>query len=152
MMLSTLHLDTMGRIEKKCRIEMEKPQAVIDYNCKAFIDLSNRKKAYNNTFRSGVKLSRKLALEFLLGPVSVNAHFLHSTITQRKITFTKFKEEILREILEVSNEEIAQEPQREREYHEFEKTDKRLHCVVCYSQKVEELRRQNALNKTPRST
>lgn len=73
MMLFTKHLDSKRMIKSRSGQEKEKPETVIEYNnCKAFIDFSGRKKAYNCTLRSGIKWYRKLTLELLLGTVFFN--------------------------------------------------------------------------------
>jgi hypothetical protein len=64
-----------------------------------YIDLSDQQKAYNTSLRRGIKWYKKLAMELLLGTTIGNAHILYNEITKRKITITKFKEEILEIIL-----------------------------------------------------
>lgn len=97
-------------------------------NCKAFIDLSDQKKGYNYTLRRCVKRYRKLVFKFLLGG------------------------EVLQKILDTKEASETEENSEERkQHHESKNTGKRLRCVMCYAQRVEEIERQNAQNKTPRS-
>lgn len=110
--------------------------------------------SYIHTIGRGVKWYRKLAFEFLLGTAFVNAHIVYTAIAQSKVSITKFKEEVLQKILETNEPPETEENSEEKSelHHELENTGKILSCVVCYAQRVEEIGRQNAQNKTPRST
>lgn len=149
--LSTKHTSEMGKI--KCgNKESTKPNAIIDYNKhKAYIDLSDQMKAYNNCLRRGVKWYRKLAVEFITGTALVNAHFLYQEVTQCKMNITKFREGITMKLLDLENP--SQENPNEGIQHVLIDAGRtnRGRCVVCYDRLQKEFGRKHAQYKAPKS-
>ena len=73
---------------------------MLDYNRgKAGIDLSDQMASYVTTRRKGVKWHRKLGVELLLGMSRVNAHILYKEATGKKISRTKFRENVTQALL-----------------------------------------------------
>ncbi|XP_049828998.1 uncharacterized protein LOC126267738 [Schistocerca gregaria] len=81
--------------KKKQKGTKKKPAMIIDYNqSKSFIDISGQMKLYSHCLRRGVKWYRKLAVELLKGSALVNAHVIYRYMNNKKISITKFKEEV----------------------------------------------------------
>lgn len=53
-------------------------------------------KSYNTSLRRGVKWYRKLAIELVVGSALVNAFIIHQSITNDKMTITKFREHLIK--------------------------------------------------------
>lgn len=150
LMLSTKHTGEMKEVTYRGG-SREKPVAILDYNnCKAFIDISDQLKAYNSCLRRGVKWYRKLAFELILGTAIVNAHILYCQVTNRKISITQFREEIIMKVFHLNSLDVPANPEN-RLQHKLENIGKRRRCVVCYDRIVEESGYKPAQNKTPRS-
>lgn len=156
--LSTKHLGEMVQMPSRRDPERKKPKLIVDYNSsKAFIDLSDQRKAYNTPLRRGVKWYRKLAVEIILGSTLINAYVVYCDLTKNKINITKFKQEVLKHTLSKYNSQMRQQLPEHQENpesrtHELEHTGKRLRCTVCYENYSAEFGRAAAQNKTPRST
>ena len=116
LMLSTVHTDKKVEVQAANKRNVEKPEAVIDYNnCKAFIDLSDQMKSYSSALRKGVKWYRKLAVKLITGSAMTNAHILYKAVTKNKIQITKFKEEITRDLFEGKVQQQEEDTQVETE-------------------------------------
>lgn len=152
MMLSTKHLAETKEVPSRTNPGRRKPQMVVDYNdSKSFIDLSDQHKAYNTPLRRGVKWYRKLATELILGTALVNAFVVYKGVTQQKITITDFKKQVLRSILEKSESHPIVPVENTPQLHELQNISIRRRCVICYERVQEELGREVAQRKTPRS-
>ncbi|KAJ8932977.1 hypothetical protein NQ318_011194 [Aromia moschata] len=151
MMLSTKHLAETKVVPSRTDPERKKPQVVVDYNdSKAFIDLSDQHKAHNTPLRRGVKWYRKLSIELILGTALVNAFVIYKEVTQQQITITNFKTQTLRRILE-KRECPPMVQETNAPLHDLQNIAIRRRCVVCYENVQEELGREAAQRKTPRS-
>lgn len=151
--LSTKHTDEMKTVTFKRR-EILKPTAVLDYNQnKSFIDMSDQMKAYASSLRRGVKWYRKLAIELLIGAATVNAYILHQEVANERMSITKFKEEIVMDLLNIRQAQYNVENVQDNRQHNLqdEGTKRRRRCVVCYEKLQQENNRAYAQHKTPQS-
>lgn len=149
LMLSTRYKDEMVIVNKR-GAQVQKPKNVVEYNkYKSYIDISDQMKSYNSPLRKGVKWYRKLAFELLLGTAVVNAYHAHQEIANEKMTITKFREQIVSELLQVQEIPNVHEQQQ----HKLENLGRsgRRRCVVCFAKLKNESGRSVAMNKTPQS-
>lgn len=114
LMLNTKFVPEMVTLRKRSG-EIQKPKSVVEYNKhKSYIDISGKisctfsslfefilffildqMKSYNNSLRRGVKWYRKLAIELVVGSALVNAFIIHQSITNDKMSITKFREQVI---------------------------------------------------------
>lgn len=129
-----------------------KPAAVIDYNkSKSFIDLSDQIKAYSSCLRKSIKWYRKMAIEILLGSAMVNAFIIYKKVTGKIIQITKFREEVAKDLLQITNQERNPSCGNEKHILEEVGSSNRRRCVTCYKKLSEEQDRKYAASKATQS-
>lgn len=150
LMLTTKHTNTMVTVKSKNGAERQKPEVIKDYNQnKSFIDLSDQIKAYSSCLRRSIKWYRKLAIEIMLGSGIVNAFILYKRVTGKNISITQFREEIAKDLLQISPKEKP--AATERHFIEEVDTRSRRRCVICYKNMSEEHGRKYATSKATMS-
>lgn len=150
LMLSTKHTNKMKSLTARNGNEVQKPEAIIDYNkSKSFIDLSDQVKAYASCLRRSVKWYRKLAVEILLGSAVVNAFIIYKSVTDKNISITEFRENIAKELLGIAQKENNVTSISVKEKHILEEvgTSNRRRCTSCYKKLTEEHNRKYATSK-----
>ena len=66
--------------------DVEKPMAVIDCNnAKKEVDIFDQMSSYYTRVRKTIKWYKKFFLEIFLGAAVVNAWYIHSRVTRKKI-------------------------------------------------------------------
>ncbi|KAJ8968491.1 hypothetical protein NQ314_002279 [Rhamnusium bicolor] len=152
--LSTKHTDEMVNVPKRGQ-SISKPKIILEYNkCKAFIDLSDQVKAYNTSLRRSLKWYRKLALELLTGTSLVNAHSAHQEIANEKMSITKYREEVIKELLKDREDSILKNVVPEQPAHVLENVGRtnRRRCTTCYANMSKQLGSKEAARKTAQSS
>jgi hypothetical protein len=131
LMLSTKHTNEMVPIRTRHEKEIRKPAAVIDYNkSKSFIDLSDQIKAYSSCLRKSIKWYRKMAIEILLGSAMVNAFIIYKKVTGKIIQITKFREQVAKDLLQITNQERNPSCGNEKHILEEVGSSNRGRCVT----------------------
>lgn len=119
-----------------------KPECITEYNTgKSSIDLSDQMATYGSALRRCTKWYRKLAIEIIWGTSLVNAHFLYNEITtNKKMTITEFREQVITGMLDRAVESNADVPSRSRNVqvkhylikNEVDGKKVRGRCSNCY--------------------
>lgn len=151
LMLSTKHTLEMVDVHQKGGV-VQKPASIIAYNkSKGFIDISDQIKSYSTPLRKSVKWYRKIAIELLFGSAMVNAYVMFKRITNRKISITSFKEEVVSQLINLSNLTNIQSTPSRAQGHYLEEVQSlaRRRCNSCYARLSSEHGRKFAQNKTP---
>nr|XP_020139149.1 piggyBac transposable element-derived protein 4-like isoform X1 [Microcebus murinus]XP_020139150.1 piggyBac transposable element-derived protein 4-like isoform X1 [Microcebus murinus]XP_020139151.1 piggyBac transposable element-derived protein 4-like isoform X1 [Microcebus murinus]XP_020139152.1 piggyBac transposable element-derived protein 4-like isoform X1 [Microcebus murinus] len=100
LMLSTMHGKDNKAVETRKGV-VEKPHMIVDYNnSKSFIDLSAKLRVYSCSLRHGITWFRKLAIELITGSALVNSLVLYRAVNKKKISITKFKEQVCLRLLQ----------------------------------------------------
>lgn len=162
-MLSTKHgLNTENVIGRKKRRttdnenengpQKKKPIAIIEYNKgKCGIDKSDQMASYATCVRKGIKWYRKVAFELLTGVSVVNAYIIYKKVTSKKLTISKFREQLCLSLLGLTNERIN----KVKVEHLLMKrggngTKDRKNCVACYETLKKNMTREEARKKVRR--
>lgn len=137
--------------QRKRTGEINKPKSVVEYNKhKAYIDISDQMKAYNSSLRRGVKWYRKLAIELVVGSAVVNAYIIHQEVTQNKMTITKFRESVIKDLIK-SNDAFPLPSDNSSSEHVLEDSEKKRSCSGCYARISKASGRIIAKNRTPKT-
>ncbi|KAJ8912470.1 hypothetical protein NQ315_014570 [Exocentrus adspersus] len=157
LMISTKHTTETVDIERRtCTIK--KPKAIIDYNeSKSSIDISDQMASYHTALRRSLRWYKKLAIEFIFGTTLVNAHTVYNKLADKKLSITKYREELIKELVRQQDDgrEILREiPQNRKSMrtHAFQKKEglavkSRRYCKGCYSKKIKGETSKNKVKK-----
>lgn len=99
LLLITIDSAEMIEVRKRNKIMM-KPSVVLSYNKgKAAIDLADQLASYNSPLRKSLKWFRKVAIDMICNVAIVNAHYLFSTVTNKKISITDFRSSLVNSLV-----------------------------------------------------
>lgn len=152
--LSTKHTDEMREVHHR-EGPRNKPSAIVDYNnAKAFVDMSDQMTAYSNSLRKSVKWYRKVAFELITGTSLVNALLLFNKINNKKLSITRFKENLCMQLLEIRDTPNLINLRQEHKLTQNTVNDapKRGRCKTCYQKNSENQGRNYAVKNTKRIT
>lgn len=153
LILSTKHTDEMETIQRR-NDTIQKPKSILDYNkSKAFIDTSDQIKGYNSSLRKGNKWYRKLAFEVLTETNIVNALHVFNKLSEKKISITDFKEQVVEGLTRVNIVPAPGPEPQEDGQHKLVDTGRsaRRRCHRCYEILSKDEGRTYAMRKTPQS-
>ncbi|XP_053457867.1 zinc finger protein with KRAB and SCAN domains 8 isoform X2 [Nycticebus coucang] len=142
LMLSTMHgKDTKGVVEK--------PHMFVGYNSKTFIGFSDQLKSYSCSLRHGIKWFRKLAIELITELALVNSLVLYRLVNKKKISITKFKEQVCLKLLQTDETRIAVPflPSPTVTCSLTNMGSARRRCTVCYEKTQAEKGREYAMKR-----
>ncbi|XP_012634083.1 zinc finger MYM-type protein 2 isoform X3 [Microcebus murinus] len=149
LMLSTMHGEDTKVVETRKGV-VEKPHMIVDYNnSKAFVDLSDQLKSYSCSLRRGIKWFRKLAIELITGSALVNSLVLYRVVNKKKISITKFKEQVCLKLLQTDETStvVLSLPMPSVTCSLMNMGSARRRCTVCYEKTQAEKGREYAMKR-----